>query len=275
VLIDAASVDAITRGDYRLVIGELHLANTLLQPAFVSQHPNGRQLFDALDREDPRPRVHTVGPRDTAPYRVRIMPRPQDVGHLACSDPSPFAPAQTLRTADLVVVEAGGRLVVRSRAHGPDMDMECLEFFSFLIMWKNINSLSMIGPAAHRPRIAIDGVVVCREQWQFSARDLTFAAIGDDLARFVDCHRWAHGHGIPPLVFVKMPGERKPTYVDLTSPLFVDLFARFVRRQCQIDASATVAVTEMLPTPDGAWLTDATGRRYTSELRIVAVAPAA
>jgi hypothetical protein len=32
-----------------------------------------------------------------------------------------------------------------------------------------------------------------------------------------------------------------------------------------------VTVTEMLPAPDQTWLTDAKGRRYTAELRMVAV----
>jgi hypothetical protein len=34
-------------------------------------------------------------------------------------------------------------------------------------------------------------------------------------------------------------------------------------------------VTEMLPTPDQAWLTDARGLRYSAELRVVAVDQAA
>jgi hypothetical protein len=32
-----------------------------------------------------------------------------------------------------------------------------------------------------------------------------------------------------------------------------------------------VTVAEMLPAPDQAWLTDAQGQRYTTELRVVAV----
>jgi hypothetical protein len=74
-------------------------------------------------------------------------------------------------------------------------------------------------------------------------------------------------------VFVKMPTERKPTYVDLSSPIYVDLFARFVRNLQRVDPSASISITEMLPCPSGAWLPDAAGRRYTSELRIVAVDP--
>jgi len=37
------------------------------------------------------------------------------------------------------------------------------------------------------------------------------------------------------------------------------------------DPPATLDVVEMLPRPDELWLTDAAGRHYTAELRVVAV----
>ena len=71
-----------------------------------------------------------------------------------------------------------------------------------------------------------------------------------------------------------MSTERKPTYVDLSSPLFVELFARFVRVAQREHPSALVTISEMLPAPDGAWLPDAAGEPHTCELRFVAVEPA-
>ena len=54
------------------------------------------------------------------------------------------------------------------------------------------------------------------------------------------------------------------------------MLARNVRRaQRHSGDSAPVTVTEMLPSPDQLWLTDAEGRRYTSELRVCAVDRAA
>ena len=35
----------------------------------------------------------------------------------------------------------------------------------------------------------------------------------------------------------------------------------------------TISVSEMLPGPDGLWLGDSAGRRYVSELRLLAVDP--
>jgi hypothetical protein len=73
------------------------------------------------------------------------------------------------------------------------------------------------------------------------------------------------------LGLAKAPVERKPCYVDFDSPVYVDTLAKIVK---QSGESATpvgpISVTEMLPTLDQLWLVDAQGRRYTSELRLVA-----
>ena len=73
-------------------------------------------------------------------------------------------------------------------------------------------------------------------------------------------------------MFLRTTGERKPVYADLTSLASIDLIARALRRSRR-DAGpdATLTVVEMLPTPDQAWLVDAHGRRYSAELRVVAV----
>jgi hypothetical protein len=129
----------------------------------------------------------------------------------------------------------------------------------------------MLPATGHQPRVTIDDLVVAREQWHVPVAEMTFASRGGDLDRYVECQRWARDRGIPPLVFAKMPSEQKPTYVDLSSPLFVDVLARFDRRQHSLDPTATVTITEMLPAPTGAWLPGPDGERYTCELRLVAV----
>ncbi|SCF98885.1 hypothetical protein GA0115259_106462 [Streptomyces sp. MnatMP-M17] len=53
--------------------------------------------------------------------------------------------------------------------------------------------------------------------------------------------------------------------------MYVNIFAKAARRLARKDPSARMTVTEMLPTPEQAWLTDDEGNTYTSELRFVAV----
>lgn len=74
-------------------------------------------------------------------------------------------------------------------------------------------------------------------------------------------------HGLPRRVFVKVPEEPKPVYVDFESLLFVEIFAKLARK------ATAVLVSEMIPGLEELWLTDAEGNHYTSELRLVAVDP--
>ena len=100
------------------------------------------------------------------------------------------------------------------------------------------------------------------------AGDFTFAACCDSMDRFVAYHRWLRASAA---VFVKMRTEHKPIYVDFSSPVFVEVFARPTKAVQRSDPSSVITITEMLPTPSGAWLTDSAGRSYTCELRLVAV----
>jgi hypothetical protein len=70
---------------------------------------------------------------------------------------------------------------------------------------------------------------------------------------------------LPRFVFLRIPEEGKPLYVDFASPISIEIFAKFVRR------ASAMSVSEMLPAHDETWLPDARGNRYTSELRLTAV----
>jgi Lantibiotic dehydratase, C terminus. len=92
--------------------------------------------------------------------------------------------------------------------------------------------------------------------------------------RFLAVRRWARDHGLPRFVFVRTPVEVKPYYLDFDSVHYIENFVRASRRTLEQRSPDTViSVVEMLPEPDRLWLADAQGRRYTSELRIVAVDP--
>jgi hypothetical protein len=101
---------------------------------------------------------------------------------------------------------------------------------------------------------------------------MSFSFEKNDADRFIAARRWKEQSGIPRFVFVKVPVERKPFYVDFDSPICCDILAKMVRRTKQNGApDARISVTEMLPLTEQSWLPDAEGRHYTSELRMVAV----
>jgi Lantibiotic dehydratase, N terminus len=152
------------------------------------------------------------------------------------------------------------------------VERSLLEVVGDLVSATITNCFDLAPAGVRAPRVTIDDLVVSRERWTFAATDPAFADTTDESARYLQARAWAARHGLPRHVFMRFTGERKPIYADLTSLASVDLIARSLRRSCRnAGADATVTVTEMLPTPDQAWLTDAQGQRYTAELRMVAL----
>jgi hypothetical protein len=129
-------------------------------------------------------------------------------------------------------------------------------------------------PEAHAPRMTVGRAVYRRETWVAEASAMTWARPGRP-ARPSEARSWAQALGMPRRVFVSSPAEDKPMFVDFESPALVGMLARVVRRTVASPigpgAGPSLRFTEMLPTPDGCWLHDAAGERYTSELRLVAV----
>ena len=73
----------------------------------------------------------------------------------------------------------------------------------------------------------------------------------------------------PRFIFLRVPHETKPYFIDLESPVYVEILARLVRQ------ARVVKISEMLPAIDETWLADAEGRTYTAELRMAIVDPVA
>ncbi|MGH2508713.1 MAG: hypothetical protein ACRDHZ_15110, partial [Ktedonobacteraceae bacterium] len=81
-LLDATDVEAIQRGEYQVVLGELHIAmNTLQITAFLAQHPTSEDILQAAALDVPSPRVLPILSKDAFPiYRLRpSLVTPKDV----------------------------------------------------------------------------------------------------------------------------------------------------------------------------------------------------
>jgi hypothetical protein len=291
VLIAAADAEAMRRGDFELILGELHLAlPTLRHSCFVSQHPHPEDLFAYLGEDNPGPRMMSVPPKEDARrLTVRTQPaltRPEDfVVALFEQTADPSRP-RLLRAADLRVDRTPDGLRI---AVGSDYSFDVADVFSEMLTNLIMDRFVMFPPRAHRPRITIDRLVIARETWQFPADQLDFAATSDEAVRFAAARAWWRRESLPAQVFVKVPGETKPFFVDFTSPPYINILAKAVRRlqagtpgpqapsrsavagEKADDAVPVVQVSEMLPGLDQLWLSDHEGNRYTSECRVVAV----
>jgi amino acid adenylation domain-containing protein len=274
VMLAAESLEAVARGDFLWVVGEMHPGlNTLRSAVFATRHPQPAELLAAMAADLPGPRISlaATGEEGGAPARLTdklLVDRDLRLlfGHDSCG----LDPQTAIAVSDCVMEPRDNGLWVRTRDGRHELPL--MEMLGEPLMLQLVQRFDIRPPAEHQPRITIDRVVVARESWRFDADDLSFAHATDEAERFLQVRRWQRAAGLPRFVFVKTPTEKKPFFLDFASLAAVDAFARAVRRtQSAEGGPTTIRLTEMLPTPDQLWLTDAAGEPRTSEFRLVAV----
>jgi Lantibiotic dehydratase, N terminus len=284
-LIAAPSLEAFRQGDYQAVLGEIHVAvNSLDRFAFFSQHPHPEELRAAIESDLPEPSLIPVFTKvwnhDTstaslglwAPSvssRMNVALRSDKDFYLDVSLDAPgLSSSQLLPIGDLVVEPGGSGLVVRPRDGRVSFDI--LDFYQLVMMMQVLTAYRILPSSTYTPRITVDRLVVVRESWHVPLSELEFARASTADERFAAARRWARGRDLPRFLFAKTPGEVKPFYVDLESPVLVENLAKAIRRAGKSSQEdATVLFSEMLPGHDQVWLPDAQGNRYTCELRMV------
>lgn len=272
IMLAAPDNAAMTPDAYQLVMGELHLGmNTLDAIALVSQHPHPAELHEAFIRDCPEPLVLPAISNQIWPAKRthRALVPTKDFRLVVAPDVCDAAPEHVLRSGDLILEERAGTVQVRTRAGHHQFDIMAVmsEYLSFLVG----DCFALLPSRDHAPRITIDRLVVTRESWRFSALDIAGIDQPTAAQRYYHVRRWLREHDIPRFSFFHTPEERKPYFLDLASPLYVEIFVKAVRRLANSsDPNRHMTLVEMLPTPEQTWLVDAQGARYTSELRIVA-----
>jgi hypothetical protein len=271
-MLAASSLADIAAGRFEWVLGELHPGtDTLSSGVFFTQHPDQDDLRRAVLADVP-PRVLLAGSRgDLAPpIRIRkLVSGPDDLRLVFGKGTCLHDPAQALPVGGCVLVEVGGRLVVRTRDGRRRFTL--IEVLGELLMQHLLQHFRILPTAGHTPRVTVDKVVLSRECWNFDPASLAFAGDRDEAQRYLAVRQWRLAHGMPRFVFAHTSVERKPFFVDFDSLASADLLARSVRRAGRSAANPRVTVSEMLPEPGQLWLTDVDGNRYASELRLVAV----
>jgi len=275
IMIAAASPAAVERGDFLLVLGEIHLAsNTLDGRLWVEQHPEPARLV-AAERADRGPgRIFPIEEKDHPNATSRLSPPSAVLGpgqlywSSAITDSlDPPESDTVIPAAAMTVARRGDELVVQIMPSGEELDF--FEVIGDAMVVAVVDAFQPFAPAAHRPRITIDRFVLGREQWVFQVADSDWAFAQDEQERFHRARLWRQHNQLPERVFYRVPVELKPTAADFSSVVLVNLFAKHIR-QTQAAGHTQYTVTEMLPDLDQLWLTDRQGRRYSSELRFVA-----
>jgi hypothetical protein len=271
-MLAAADVDAIERGDFLFVLGELHVSiNTLDSRVFVDHHDDPPSLLANAEADLGDRRVYPIPGRDWPGVSSRLSPpgsllsaryRYWTMHDEATTPPVPIIPA-----VDLSVRRVDGRLMVYSADGG--FAETLAETVGDLLAAASTNGFKPVG-GGYSPRIQIDRLVISRESWTFRVAELDWARSSDEADRFLGARRWRERHGLPERLYYKVPVEDKPTFVDFSSLVYVNVLAKALRRSLEVP-EATVTLSEMLPDLSQLWLRDATGNRYTAELRMLAL----
>jgi len=303
IMIAAASPADVDRGDFLLVLGELHLAhNTLESRALVEQHPEPARLIAGELADHGARRIISMPAKDYPNVTSRSSPPSAllgpgqlywSAGLIESLDPDESDESATvLPAAALTVTRRGNRTSNRtsngtsnrtSNGNEPDGDnndlvvqvapsateLDFFEVIGDLMGGLAVNAFQPVTPAAHQPRICIDRLVLSREQWTLQVADCRWAFSDNEQERYYLARRWRQEHGLPEQLFYRVPVELKPIAADFRSIVLVNLFAKHIR-QTEAAGQVQFTVTEMLPGLDQLWLADRAGQRYSSELRFVA-----
>jgi Lantibiotic dehydratase, N terminus len=255
--IAAADADAVRRGDFLIVLGDLHVGgNPLAQGLFAHRHPRPGSIAARIMAELGR-RVELLPPRrGPVDMTARMFPVYGEGDVLVLSGNEPTPPGtRAVQIADVVL--AGDEVTDRANT----FRLQLAELLFFPIFVSAVRSFDAVG--AHTPgRMTIGRTVIRRAHWTAPANEL--AAAGDDLAD------WARRRCLPRRFFARSPLERKPMLVDLASPALRRVLRRWSATTAERAPGARMELTEMLPGPHECWLEDETGH-HTSELRLVAV----
>ncbi|RCG25387.1 hypothetical protein DQ384_31470 [Sphaerisporangium album] len=262
--LSAPDEDALRRGDFELIVGEIHHGVqvwthlTALAPGRDAYAAKLSALLE-LDGRPPAALVHrrTQGKafeRDLPGYDIEVL------GRSAKPDD------HRLRAADLsVVLGADGRLRLRHPEAGElflrPRDPRAASSWLFGPPPVVLPPLRL--PGGH-PRVRLGDAVVWRRTWELprDAFDALLRAEGPSEA-VLAADRLRAAHGLPSRVFARVPGERKPFYADLAEPLSLEHLTHMVRAS----TGGPLRLSELLPGPAGWWLADDRGT-YSSELRM-------
>jgi hypothetical protein len=271
----AENLDELNAGRFLVVLSELHIAfATNAYGASVIAHPDPPALRAALAADmgggRVRPLLPTEWPRNTS--RLAFALGNSDDVQLGIL-PAPGAnPDQLLPITAASVSEDRGTLVARA-PDGRCWPLTAIFAQSLSEVAVDMFKHAFTGP--HTPRITIDNMVVARETWRPSLSASGLLDATGESERFLAARRWRHALGLPERVFVAVASEVKPMFVDLTSPQYVaSLLHMLSAARTASGDEIHLSVTEMLPLPHHAWVPDAQGRRYLSELRLQVRDPA-
>jgi hypothetical protein len=261
-LVGARDVEAWGRGEYEVVMGDIH--DTALVWGWALQfHPERARVEAEMVRaigQLPRPcPVVTV----LASRRTGLLPAELPGPVIELGGVSNRPSVWRMPFDDLMVESDGQSARLWSRSLNSEV---CLYNGELESLVHTAFALPRIRPprvalGAHTPRVVLDGIILQREQWELSPEQIAgLLACKTDAERLRRATALWEELGLPEAVFAKLPGERKPLLVEPHSPLIMRVFLNMLEHR------GGAVLSEMVPAPSQLWLKAPSGR-HTAELR--------
>ncbi|MEV6867019.1 lantibiotic dehydratase, partial [Streptosporangium subroseum] len=175
----ATDVDAINRGDYQAVLGELHPAWTPFDSALFSPfHPDPDRLRTHYDLDLGPDRIRILYPEDyprntsrTGYGLVGVGDRQLGIDKARGADPDRLLPSTSVTVSD----EDGALIATASDGHRWPL----IEMFAGMLSTQLMDAFKLTLSLPHVPRITIDRLVITRETWRTTVADTGLATITD------------------------------------------------------------------------------------------------
>jgi hypothetical protein len=265
----ADSAEALSRDDFTVVLSEMHVAwATNTCGALVYGHPDPAALREALRADLGAGRLRPLLPTSWPRHSSRLafaLENPDDA--LLGFTPAPGADPDRLVPISSMTVRAVGDALVAIAADGRQWPL--LEAFDRPLAEVAVEAFKLTGTGNHTPRLTVDRLVVAREGWHLTLGDCPLTQVVGESEQFLVARAWRQQLSLPERVFAKIGSETKPVFVDFTSPLYITSFGGMLRAaRMSSGDDVRLSISEMLPDVDRAWVPDADGKRYVSELRM-------
>lgn len=275
--LEASSIEAVSRGEYRWIMAELHPPIALLHHGFYWSCPDKSELGRALAATvHGRPSFHFgfFAADFTSATAVRVLDAiPDRTSFIAPQRGDPrwrmIPPAEV----EVFVDQRNGDVGLRLR--------ESREYLgSFARAW--VIPLGFhpfhLGRAPHMPRLLCGNIIVQRRCWVVRVDELApgnYTGVSSHLVLAIEKLR--SEKGFPRYVYIRPTEEAlrrsgaegrdkdtKPVFIDLESYLSLEIFHRWLNKSGELE------VTEMRPDPDHLCWQEKDGRR-TFELRTLII----
>lgn len=264
------SRDGVRTGEYHVVLSEIHVSMATITGAVYEwslgeDYPISAYLGSCLGSG-----VVPVFPGSWSRNTGRttpVDPMPGDL-RFAFADVDGAPPGTIAMTAIEVGVDDDGVF-----AELPDgTRVPFAEFFSFFLSVAVVDAWKSISEGPHTPRMTVGRFTITRQTWRTDVAG-EFPHVRGEWESYQAVNRWRRSLGCPDRVYVKLPDEVKPFYLDFNSPILVLSFLVALRAAlARPNASTELSLSEALPAPEQAWVVDGAGSTYFGEVRMVAVA---